>query len=292
MNGKKGRLRLKLTDVYGQYLSELVDIYFYHQTLSEKVAARAVDASKPVVVSGLRTAPQGLYRVFIDPPSFLPVHVFLNVGAGPVTERALVFPVDPQKVTAVEFPKWEQIDYAHRLLEASNRVLGYEELNGAQLYERLDDLRRAGMLNIFAKSRRTRLSSGKTVFEYILELRELRGDRFFARVPHQLREDVKNSVPEGLFSEVSGFLHRPPDGYSHAGSFKTPDSYGNLHLTFFASAMDWVADMDIDDAGGLEHLFQVARNALTGRPTHPYDIHEILIRYQEIDPEYRLVVRG
>jgi len=34
----------------------------------------------------------------------------------------------------------------------------------------------------------------------------------------------------------------------------------------------------------------VARNALTQRPTHPYDIHEILVSYQKIDLVYRLVV--
>jgi hypothetical protein len=51
-----------------------------------------------------------------------------------------------------------------------------------------------------------------------------------------------------------------------------------------------VADIDIDDAAGLEHVFQVVRNALSGRPTHPYDIHEILLAYQEIDPGYNLVV--
>ena len=47
---------------------------------------------------------------------------------------------------------------------------------------------------------------------------------------------------------------------------------------------------DIDDAAGLEHLFQVLRNELTGRPTHPYDIHEILIKHQMLDPGYELVV--
>ena len=44
-----------------------------------------------------------------------------------------------------------------------------------------------------------------------------------------------------------------------------------------------VADIDIDDAGGLGHL-QVRRNTLTGRPTHPYDIH------QKLDPGYRFQV--
>jgi hypothetical protein len=49
-------------------------------------------------------------------------------------------------------------------------------------------------------------------------------------------------------------------------------------------------DVDIDDAAGLGHVFQVLRNTLTGRPTHPYDIHEILVSYQQLDPGYRFVV--
>jgi hypothetical protein len=53
---------------------------------------------------------------------------------------------------------------------------------------------------------------------------------------------------------------------------------------------DCVADIDIDDAAGLEHLFQVVRNALTGRPTSPFDIHEILVQHQMLDPGYRFVV--
>ena len=51
-----------------------------------------------------------------------------------------------------------------------------------------------------------------------------------------------------------------------------------------------MADIDIDDANGVEHLFQVLRNAITGRPTHPYEIHELLVSYQKLDPGYTLVV--
>jgi hypothetical protein len=147
------------------------------------------------------------------------------------------------------------------------------------------------MLNIMAKARRTPLASGGTVFDYVREVLELRQDRFFAVVSHELREHVKNSIAGEFFMEVSGALHRPPDGFALAGSYKTPDRYGNLQLTFFACGDKWIADIDIDDAGGLEHVFQVARNALTGRPTHPFDIQQILMRYQEIDPGYRLVLR-
>jgi len=85
-------------------------------------------------------------------------------------------------------------------------------------------------------------------------------------------------------------LHRPPDGFTSAQSFKTFDRYGNLQLSFFSNGSDWAADINIDDAGGLEHAFQVIRNFVAHRPTHPYDIHEILVSFQKIDPGYRLVV--
>ena len=68
------------------------------------------------------------------------------------------------------------------------------------------------------------------------------------------------------------------------------DRYGNLHLTFFTDGTKWRVDVDIDDAGGLEPVFQVLRNSLTGKPTHPYNIHEILLGHQRMDPGYDLLV--
>lgn len=288
---RPGKLRLDLFDALGDPLGERVDIILRNQTLSDVVAVRGVMVNKPVVVSNLLAAPQGLYRMFIDPPSFLPVHVFVNIEAGRVTNRELAFAIDPEKVLRVDFPGWDAVDYAHTVLRASGNVLGFAGKSGEALYTALDDIRRAGLLNILAKSRRTMLANSSVVLEHVKEIREVRGDRFFAMVPKELREDVKNSIAAGLFQEVSGALHRPPDGFSPAGSFKTPDSYGNLQLTFFASPSEWMADIDIDDANGLEHVFQVMRNALTGRPTHPYDIRDILLRHQEIDPGYRFILR-
>ncbi|HEX6176135.1 MAG TPA: hypothetical protein VF089_19165 [Candidatus Binatia bacterium] len=48
---------------------------------------------------------------------------------------------------------------------------------------------------------------------------------------------------------------------------------------------------DIDDAAGLEHVFQVVRNRLSGSPTHPYNIHEILVGHQKLDPGYRFQIK-
>lgn len=288
---RTGRLRLDLMDVYGKRLQERVDVFLRHHELSDTVAVRDADASKRLLITNLHGVPRGLYRMAIDPPSYLPVAAAVNMHASQVTERAFVFAIDPQKVIRVEFPEWGRIDDAHTLLDASSKVLGFVGLNGEALYKALDDTRRAGFLNILAKCRRTGLGAGGRVIEHIRELREIRGDRFFAVVSRELREHVKNGIAADLFNDVSGELHRPPDGFSLAGSYKTPDRYGNLQLTFFAKDEDWVADIDIDDANGLEHSFQVLRNALTGRPTHPFDIQQILLKDQEIDPGYRLIVR-
>lgn len=278
-------------NVHGDRIGEPVDVYLRHQTLGELRAVRGVSASKRLVIDGLSGAPQGLYRVEIDAPSYRPVSYFVNIRAQGYTDRTVHLAADPRKVVWVDFPSYSALPQGVELLENSGAVLGFEGKSGQALYEALDDIRRAGLLNIFAKCRRTRLPGGAAVLGQLVELKELRGDRFFCTVPKSLREGVKNSVQEGIFHPVSGLLHRPPDGFLEAGSFKTPDRYGNLQLTFFSNGADWVADVDIDDAGGIEHVFQVLRNALTGRPTHPYDIHQILVRHQELDPGYRLMFR-
>lgn len=280
-------LSLELRDVYGDLLKEKVDVILRHQVLSQVVKV-SNNASTKIQIKGLNGAPQGLYRIDIDPPSYQYVSQFINIKASGTTTLELSFPIDPSKVKKVKFPAFGSTEAdLQRVLENSEKVLGFEGNKGTALYNLLDDIRRAGLLNITAKTRATLLTNGRTVLSYVQELREIRGDRFFAAVPKELREETKNSVAEGLFHPADQTLHHPPANFSHAGSFKTPDHYGNLQLTFFMNAAgDCVADIDIDDAAGIEHVFQVLRNKFSGSPTHPYNIHEILVGYQHNDPGY------
>ncbi len=285
-------LKLNLVDVYGEPLNEKVDIILRHQDLSETVKINRLVKS-PFQIAGLRGAPQGRYKIEIDPPSYQFVSQFVNIAASGITNLEIKFPIDPKKIESVNFPAYAQLSAELKtLLGNSGNVKGFEGLNGKNLYDAIsqDDIRTAGLLNIASKTQNTRLTGGKTVLSAITELIDLRGDRFFAIVPQQLREDTKNSIADDLFHEVSGSLHHPPEGYEHAGSYKTNDRYGNLQLTFFASAENWVADIDIDDAAGIEHVFQVLHDAFSGNPTHPYNIHQILVGYQHIDPGYSFEV--
>jgi hypothetical protein len=293
---RKGRLLLRVVNAYGELLSEPVDITVRNQALTDDLRFAALDASRNLLLSKLVGPPNNLYLVEISARSFMPVRRFLSaVDETPKDPRLVILPIDPDKVVDVAFPEFSALlPGAQALLGRSGNVLGQNGMTGGDLFQNLDNIRRAGFLNIVAKSNRTRLSNGRTVLSYLAEepceLMELRGDRFFVRVPKELREETKNSVTDRLFEPAPSTLHKPPKGFSKAGSFKTPDSYGNLQLTFFGKADRWLADIDIDDAGGLEHVFQVARNFLAGRPTHPYDIHEILLIHQELDPGYRFGV--
>jgi hypothetical protein len=290
---RAGTIEFHLKNCYGEYLNEPADILLEGRSLTDRRVARMVKASGPVKVTDLHGAPNGLYQWQADPPSYLPSGGFANVKARGATRVEQTFAIDPNKVTHVDFPGFAKLHAEERtLLEASGKVFQFQGLTGAALYGALDDVRRAGLMNILTKSRHTVLPNGRSVLSYFGELLEVRGDRFFVTASQELREEVKNSAASGLFRSVNGSLHRPPDGFSLAGSFKTDDAYGNLQVTFHAGADRWLADVDIDDAAGLGHVFQVLRNWLTNRQTHPYDIHQILLVHQSLDSRFRLDVRA
>jgi hypothetical protein len=285
------KLRLELLDVYKKFLGETVDIVIKPLVFGD-VMRLPFKVTQKIDITGLVGAPQGRYRIDIDPPSYqLVTSLSINLKASGITAFTFIFPVDPAKITKVIFKSYANLVADLRtLLEKSEKVLGFEGKKGQDLYGGLDDIRKAGLMNIAAKTAATQFANGRTVLSYIQELTELRGDRFFAVVPKELREETKHSVASGLFKDADEGLHHPPDGFTRAGSFKTRDHYGNLQLSFFMKGDDCVVDIDIDDAGGFEHFFQVLGNALSGKPTDPYNIHEILVATQGLDPGYTFVL--
>jgi hypothetical protein len=282
------RLELQLLNVHGKPIGEQVDVMLRHQA-SGRTKVVQVKPARKAAIGGLDG--DGVWRVEVDPPSYLATGAFVMMKPGGATSLTLTFPIDPRKVKKPAFPDYDALSTdARRILEGSKSCLSFAGQCGRELYESLDPLRCAGFLNIMAKMSATALTNGRVVSSYIQELTEMRGDRFFAVIPKELREEVKNSAPAGLFVEAPDALHHPPDGYAHAGSYKTPDHYGNLQLTFFTNGTDWRSDIDIDDANGLEHLFQVLHHQVTDSNTHPYDIRDILIAHQKLDPGYELIV--
>lgn len=284
----EGRLELDIVDVQGVRISEPVDIRLRHRVLTEQHRADAVDVSRPIAIGGLRTEPQGLYILEVRAPSYWPISRFVTIPATGSTRDSVTLPIRPDRARGL-FPAYDQLDDRVKgVLDRSSNVRGHEGHTGRELYEALDDICRGGLLNIAKKSLATPFTNGADLLPH-LTLLDIVGDRCFVEVPPALPAQMPSLIDGDLFRPVNGALHQPPAGFEPAGSFKTHDAFGNLQLTFFRSGDRWRADVDIDDAAGLGHVFQVIRNQLSGNPTHPFNIHQILIAHQHLDPGYRLV---
>jgi hypothetical protein len=290
-NEKPGQLRLSLVDVLGKNIGGRVNVRLRHQVLSHQKVADNLDASKKNVIGDLFGAPQGLYRIEVDPSVYLPTSRFVTIKASGVTDVEITCAIDPLKVAHIKGPDFADLpEETRRLLENSDNVLSFEGKKGRELYEAFGDLHTANVLNLTAKCGATPLSNGKTVLPFIEKIVEIRGDRFFAVVPKALRQETKNSAVAGLFEPAPDTLHTPPPGFTRAGSFKTPDKFGNLQITYFLNGDDCMTDIDIDPASGLRHLFQVLEHKIKKIQTHPYAVRDILVEEQKIDPDYRFVV--
>jgi len=148
------KLQLELLNVYGKFLGEKVDVILRHQVLSEVVKA-SVNVTTKVNITGLRGTPQGLYRIDIDPPSYQYVSQFINMKASGITPLSLTFPIDPAKVKKVDFPAFSSklvSEDLRTLLENSDKVFSFEGKKGKDLYDSLDAIRKAGLLNIAVKT--------------------------------------------------------------------------------------------------------------------------------------------
>src|SRR6185295_4476398 len=224
---KEGKLRLSLVDVLGDKIGGRVGIRLRHQVLSDQRVLNDLDASKRIPIEGLFGIPQGLYRIEIDPSVYLSTSRFVTIKASGFTDVEITCAIDPDKVTSVTFPKFADLpDSTQKLLKNSDNVLTFEGKKGKALYDALDDVRKANVLNLTAKCAATPLSNGKTVLPFIEKIIEIRGDRFFVVAPRELRQETKSSEVAGLFKSAPDKLHTPPPGFSRAGSVKTLDRYG------------------------------------------------------------------
>jgi hypothetical protein len=287
-------LKLNLTDVYGINLKEKVDIALLNKTIPNSYQMfRRLDASKEIVILGLQTAPQGNYQVSVFPTTYLPTRRKVNINAVGMTEMHITLPIDPARINTVSFLAYKRLPkVTQALLEGSAEVYGFEGKSGKDLYLALDDIRKANLLNAIAKLQSEMLTNGNNILSYLQELKEIRGDRLLTVVHRELLEAIESMVTVGQFFRTSSVLHQLPPkftGYRNEVGFKTADMYGAVQLSFFMSGDNCVADVDLDEADGMKHIFQNPYDtSLRSTPSHPYYLHEILVASEKIDPGYQL----
>jgi hypothetical protein len=271
-----GALVVRVTDIYGQAIAQSADISVHRKDGQAVFREPKADCARSLQINGLSQGPGALFRVSIDAPSYWPVSAFVNVPAAGA-ELMLTLPFRPSAVRHIRFAEYLELPAAARAL-----------VDGAT-YLNLDKERKSGLLNIIAKSERIVLPGGQTVLSSLTRLLRIQQDRLFAEVAPEFTETARKAIGERLFRLVSGAMHTPPVGYTNGPSYKTLERFGNLQVTLFhCPGKPSIADIDIDNAAGLKHVFQVLSNAIHG-PTHPFDIQAILLATQKIDTRYTLI---
>lgn len=279
MNGNNlGNIDLILRDARGRFLTETITLEFRNMELASLNFTQTVQIQGGILeLKGVPAFPHGVWFVTILPQKYRFKQIFVDVPANGTATISETFFVDPAKVIPV-FPTPAQYQSDPRWQPLMTGIT-------PAVFGRLNNDEKAGLLNLFAKMSHP---SAAGVFDQVIDIFQAKPARFFAKVNAALLSTVRG-MPN-RFHEVLGTLHNFPDGWeriSEGGSFKTPDPTGNLQLTFAINAQEEMAiDADLDDHEGLEHAFDVIKHKLTGRDTHPYDIHEILVKFQNIDPGY------
>ncbi len=204
--------------------------------------------------------------------------------------------VNPKRVKDIAAPEFTALPAANRTFldsadmaapDAADRdLLG---LTGPALYNALGPLRKACLLNIFAKAKH---GSSARCFRFLQSLMVLRQDRCFCTVDPAMPEFLRKSE---MFKSAPQHLHQPLKDFVLEDSFKSNDAHANIQVTFMRhkSSGMLAADVDLDEASGIEHGFEVIRNAVSQGRTNPYLIRELMLASEPVekvlDPGYRFV---
>ncbi len=242
--------------------------YLYnHRLRSLDCAFRVKLQGAPILLTDVPAFPFGTGDLVMSIERYRTKKRYVNVTPGEALEFHEVFLLDARTAKA-KFPGAKHPAFARLLPPVTE----------------LADLQKAGLLNIYAKLNSIGLA------ESLESIEQVEPARIFARVDENLLDQVRES--QDLFSPASGISHSFPKPWKRIetlGSFKTRERQGNLQITFAATSdTQLLADIDIDDNQGVAHAFDVIGHAITGADTHPYNIHQILLSLQGINPGYEL----
>ena len=257
-------------------------------------------AETDILITGIscRGGPGTMYRVVASAPHYRVYSFFqliLEDTLNPASDD-IEFWVKPGNVKDIRGPDFGELPSHVRtiLQEAEMQAAGPADgdllgQSGESLYRKLGPLRKACLLNIAKKTSHPTADNCLDAIDALLVCRQ---DRFFAFVDESLPERLRLSPS---FKSAPQSLHEPLDDFEMTGeSFKSRDAHANLQVTFMRHIEGRLAaDIDLDESSGIEHGFEVIRNALFKKRTNPYLIREFLLsadlREHSLDPGYEFV---
>ena len=289
-------VQVDFKDIYGNTIRDKVEIKIYNTQLQSLKDVYNVNFDgTPQTLSQVPAFPTGHAQMIVTPTKYRFKQRFINVQAGETNKITEYFFVDPAKANPhpIEFADLAAKSYGEELL----RILKASSI-GATAWNKLNKRNRATILNLCAKMSKETTKNGTKVITFVdsidqtwLDNKHL--ERIYARVNKDLLLALRNYAQ--VYFSVNGGMHHFPNGWTpvkQPDSFKTlRDSAGNIQFTFAVkdSEEGHLADIDLDDHTGLEHVADVLKHKFSGKETDPYDINQILWFAQQLDAEYRLL---
>jgi hypothetical protein len=263
----------------------------------------AVSVNGPVgelTITGIacQSGPGTIYEIRASAPHYRKYAFFqlIQENRDNTASDDVEFWVKPGEVKDISAPALSKLPAgAQTMLAQASMIVDRREdgeltgLSGPDLYSQMGPLRRACFLNIVKKA--SDAATASNCLEAFGDLLIVRQDRLFARVASGLPEQLRRSA---AFKSAPGALHEPPPGFAPpTESFKSKDPHANMQITFMQEMATGglAADIDIDEASGIEHGFEVIRNAVFNNRTNPYLIREFMsaadLERRSLCPEYR-----
>jgi hypothetical protein len=298
-----GALDMHLTDLAGEPVRDIsVELSRFSGepgTGGETMHVTLVGPDPELTINGItcRGGIGTMYRVFAEAEHYRPYGFFQLIQEDRVNTASdqVEFWVKPGDVTDIKAPAFANLSArARKIMNDADMMAVKDEdrdllgLNGEDLYRRLGPMRKACFLNLITKAADDTTAGG--CVSQIGGVLICRQDRFFARVSANFPETLRQS---SLFKSAPETLHKALPGFDMTGeSFKSRDAHANLQVTFMRERATGglAADIDIDESSGIEHGFEVIRNATFQSRTNPFLIHEFLLSAdpvgKSLDPGY------
>jgi hypothetical protein len=300
----KGNLVVHLSDMAGALAKGRVDIDLKRVSGSPGAGGENMEVSVtgPVgrlTITGIacQTGPGTMYEVRASTPHHRKYAFFqlIQEDRDNTASDDVEFWVKPGDVSDIQAPAMANLpSTVQTMLSQAAMIVDKPEdrdlvgLSGNALYKALGPLRKACLLNIVTKAADAKTSDN--CLPSFGDLLIVRQDRLFARVASTLREQLR-AAP--MFKSAPGALHEPPPGFSPPiECFKSKDPHANLQVTFMTELATGglAADIDIDEASGIEHGFEVIRNAVFKKRTNPFLIREFMnaadLTDHSLSPDY------
>ena len=299
-----GALDVHLTDLAGQPVRNISVEFLRFSgepgTGGEPMHVTLAGPDPDLTINGItcRGGTGTMYRVFAEAEHYRPYGFFQLIQEDRVNTASdqVEFWVKAGDVKDIRAPPFSELSArARKILNDAEMMAVKDEdrdllnLKGEDLYRRLGPLRKACFLNLVTKAADDTTTGG--CVSQIGSVLVCRQDRFFARVSTAFPEVLRQSA---LFKTAKDALHKPLPGFEMTGdSFKSRDAHANLQVTFMREKANGAlaADIDIDESAGIEHGFEVIRNATFRSRTSPFLVHEFLLSAdpvgKSLDPGYK-----